>query len=753
MKITWIAAVAAFVLGGPVSQAQNAFVLSNLVSDIPGLAAHTDTNLVNPWGISFSGTSPFWISDNGTGLSTLYNGAGVPNTNLIVQIAPPGGGTPPAAPTGTVFNGTTNFAVNGAASKFIFDTEDGTVSAWASGGVSVLEVDLSKSNAVFKGLASGSANGTNYLYATDFHNGSVVAVDGNWNVARLPGGFADTNIPAGYAPFGIRNIGTNLYVTYALQNAAKHDDVGGAGHGYVDVFDMSGHLLNRLISQGALNSPWGIAMAPAGFGSFGGDLLIGNFGDGLINVFNPTNGAWIDSLNDGTGHAISEPGLWAITFGNGGSGGAAGTLYFTAGIGGGGPVESHGLLGSIAPEFGGLIGTASYHQHNLTSDLAGVADHVDTNLVNPWGISFGASSPFWISDNGTGLSTLYNGLGVPNTNLVVTIPPPAGGAGTAAPTGTVANSVAGFLAGTATAHFIFDTEDGTISTWASGANAVLMLDNSKSNSVFKGLANGAAGGSNYLYATDFRNGQVLAVDTNWHVVPLAGSFTDTNIPAGYAPFGIQAIGTNLYVTYAMQDAAKHDDVGGAGHGYVDVFDMSGHLLNRLISQGALNSPWGIALAPGNYGAYSGALLVGNFGDGYINAYNATNGAWLGPVFKDTGDAFSEPGLWGIAFGNTGTGFKTNTLYFTAGIAGPDTVESHGLFGSLSAALVTFGGAGATNGNVVLNWSGGVGPFTVMGTTNLTAPIQWTTAGTTTNFSLTVTNAGGDAFYRILDAGE
>ena len=196
----------------------------------------------------------------------------------------------------------------------------------------------------------------------------------------------------------------------------------------------------------------------------------------------------------------------------------------------------------------------------------------------------------------------------------------------------------------------------------------------------------------------------------------------------------------------------HDDVGGPGHGYVDIFDMNGNLSSRLISQGALNSPWGLAMAPASFGAYGGALLVGNFGDGYINAYNATNGAWLGPIFDDTGDPFSEPGLWGIAFGNAGTGFSSEKLYFTAGIAGPDAVEDHGLFGSLSAALVSFGTAATTNGNFVINWSGGFGPFTVQQATNLASPVTWSDLATTTNLSMTVSNTAPAAYFRILDTG-
>jgi uncharacterized protein (TIGR03118 family) len=751
MKIKMMAgSILALGLSATLLPGQNAFLQHNLVSDLAGLADQTDPNLVNPWGISFSATSPFWIADNGTGLSTLYNGAGFPEA-LVVTLPPPAGGTPPSAPSGTVFNGTTDFQVSGTGSKFIFSTEDGTISAWVSGTAAVLEWDNSLNGSVYKGIAIGAANGSNFLYATDFHNGQVTVIDGNWDQAALAGAFADTNLPAGYAPFGIQNIGTNIYVTYALQDAEKHDDVAGPGNGYVDVFDMSGHLLQRLISQGALNSPWGVVFAPTGFGSFGGDLLVGNFGDGKINVYNPVTGAWIDVLNDMTGHPIAEPGLWAIVFGNGGSGGATNTLYFTAGIAGSGAVEDHGLLASVTPAYASLVSSVSYHQHNLVSDLEGVADNVDTNLVNPWGISFSAGSPFWIADNGTGLSTLYSGAGVPLA-LVVTIPPPAGGTPPSAPSGTIFNSTTGFPVGGTASKFIFDTEDGTISGWISGSSAVLEVDNSANNAVYKGLATGTVNGSNYLYATDFHNAQITVIDSNWLQVSLAGSFADTNLPSGYAPFGIQAVGTNLYVTYALQDSEKHDDVSGPGNGYVDVFDMSGHLLQRLISQGALNSPWGLAVAAAGFGAFGGTLLVGNFGDGYINSYNVTNGTWLGTVFTDTGDPFSEPGLWGIVFGTGADGFQSNTLYFTAGIAGSGAVEDHGLLGSLSGAIVSFGTTLATNGNVVINWSSGVGPYIVEQTTSLTSPIVWSSLLTTTNLSLTVTNNGAGAFFRILDVG-
>ena len=265
-----------------------------------------------------------------------------------------------------------------------------------------------------------------------------------------------------------------------------------------------------------------------------------------------------------------------------------------------------GILLTVAPPM--VRGQNFYRQHNLVSDLPGMADITDTNLINPWGISFSATSPFWISDNGTGLSTLYNSTGAVQS-LVVTIPPPTGQPGPAAPSGTIANSVAGFTSTSgATAHFLFDTEDGTISAWSSGTSAVLKVDFSTSNAVFKGLASGAYNGGNYIYATDFHNGQVDMFDTNYALV---GSFTDATLPSGYAPFGIQNLGGQLYVTFALQDQAKHDDAPSPGNGYVDVFDTGGNLVEHFASQGALNSPWGIARAPLGFGPFSGDILIGN----------------------------------------------------------------------------------------------------------------------------------------------
>lgn len=321
-----------------------AYVQTNLVSDIPGLAANTDANLVNPWGIASSPTSPFWVSDNKTGLTTLYNSAGVPQSLVVTIPSPLGGSTP----TGQVFNPTADFKVGVNKALFIFATEDGTISGWAGGTAAIQAADLSGQGAVFKGLALGNVGSNNFLYATDFRNGTIDVFNASFTPMSLSGNFVDPNLPAGYAPFNIQDLNGQLYVTYAQQDATKHDDVGGPGKGFVDVFNTSGVLESRLISNGALNAPWGLALAPAGFGDFGGDLLVGNFGDGVINAFDPTTGTFLGTLSDKNGNPIVNLGLWGLKFGNDGNGGDANALYFTAGIPGPDQIEDHGLLGRIS---------------------------------------------------------------------------------------------------------------------------------------------------------------------------------------------------------------------------------------------------------------------------------------------------------------------------------------------------------------------------------------------------------------------
>jgi uncharacterized protein (TIGR03118 family) len=345
------------------------FKQTNLVSDLPGVAKTTDPDLVNPWGVSFSSTSPFWVSDNGSGLATLYNGAG-DKLGLVVTV-PPAGSTP----TGQVFNATPNF--NG--DLFIFASENGTITGWRGAlGTTAETLSSSTMDGVYKGLAIGTTPSGTYLYATDFHNNQITVLPGT-GAPALTGNFTDPTLPAGYAPFNIQNIGGKLYVTYAVQDAAGHDDVAGPGNGIVDVFDLQGNFLKRLISNGGpLNSPWGMAIAPAGFGNFGNDLLVGNFGDGTINAFDPTTGDFLGQVDGSNGKPLINMGLWDLTFGNGGNGGSPDDLYFTAGIPGPGEVEDHGLFGSIAvvptPEPGtltligsGLLGLIGYRRRRSSS--------------------------------------------------------------------------------------------------------------------------------------------------------------------------------------------------------------------------------------------------------------------------------------------------------------------------------------------------------------------------------------------------
>jgi uncharacterized protein (TIGR03118 family) len=317
--------------------AANVYKKRNLVSDIDGVARITDPNLVNPWGLAFGPATPAWVSDNGTDVSTLYSGGvrkSIPVTLPLVV------GIPGGAPTGVVFNGTPGFKVNGTPAHFIFDSEAGTITAWNAGTQAVTEATTP--GAIYKGLAIASKASTTMLYAANFHTGKIDVFDDSFAPVTVPGGFVDPNLPAGFAPFNIQEIAGRLVVAYAQQDADAEDEVAGAGLGYVDVFDTSGHLLRRLVSQGALNAPWGLAIAPRHFGPFSGDLLVGNFGDGAINAYDPRTGAFRGTLENKDGNQIKVNGLWALRFGNGVIG-TPQTLLFTAGIGD----EAHGLFGEI----------------------------------------------------------------------------------------------------------------------------------------------------------------------------------------------------------------------------------------------------------------------------------------------------------------------------------------------------------------------------------------------------------------------
>ncbi len=314
---------------------------------------------------------------------------------------------------------------------------------------------------------------------------------------------------------------------------------------------------------------------------------------------------------------------------------------------------------------------------NLTSDITNAASVMDPDLVNPWGLSISPSGPWWVSDNGTGLSTLYNSSGQ-NQGLIVTIPP-GSGSGTGTPSGTVYNGTGGFKINGQPSAFLFCTEDGTISGWYGGTTAYIAVNNNGNGAVYKGMALASQGGANYLYVANFNAGTVEAYDTNFAPHSFgSNAFVDTTLPAGYAPFNVQLIGSKLVVAYAKQDAAKHDDVPGQGFGYVDIYDTAGNLSLRLAHTVYLNAPWGVALAPSNFGGFSNDLLIGNFGNGAISAYNMSTGAFVGNFFDVNDLPLKIDGLWALAFGNGGSGGPTTTLYFTAGPFN----ENHGIFGSI-----------------------------------------------------------------------
>jgi uncharacterized protein (TIGR03118 family) len=322
---------------GATAASDNVYSVTNLVSDQSGQAANTDSNLVNAWGLTSTAGSPWWVSDNQTDVATIYRANGT-TARAPVTVS--------SAPTGAVSNSSSDFVITGttAPATFIFSTEHGQILAWAgsvSGNTATQEA--ASPGAIYKGLAIAGDR----LYATDFHHGRVDVFDGTFQPVNSPGAFVDPGIPSGFAPFGIQNVNGNIVVTYAKQDADQEDDVKGQSLGFVDMFSTTGTFLGRIATRGQLNAPWGIAMAPANFGSFSGDLLIGNFGDGEISAYEPQpDGSFelVGQLRTANHKVISIDGLWALQFGKGAANnGPTNTLFFTAGPND----ESHGLFGTI----------------------------------------------------------------------------------------------------------------------------------------------------------------------------------------------------------------------------------------------------------------------------------------------------------------------------------------------------------------------------------------------------------------------
>ena len=342
-------------------------------------------------------------------------------------------------------------------------------------------------------------------------------------------------------------------------------------------------------------------------------------------------------------------------------------------------------IAAVAFSFVSVAFAQHYTRTDLTTNSSTVssAPNVDPNLVNPWGLSRSTDSPWWIADNGTGLSTLYDGTGaiVP---LVVTIPPPKNTQGTAAPTGTVYNYTTSFeVASGAPAIFLFVTEDGTKSGWNPNVNvnAAVVMINAPNQAIYKGLALATTAAGPRLYVSNFKTGNVEVYDGNFKRQQAEERFHD-KLPPNYAPFGIQNVGGDIVVTFVQRDPGSEDENDGPGLGFVRVFDTSGNVLVRVQHGTYLNAPWAIALAPGDFGPFSHRLLIGNFGDGTINAFNAFSGKFEGTLLDSTtGGSLSIDGLWAISFAGNGAGNGSATeLYFSAGPNG----ESNGVFGKLTA---------------------------------------------------------------------
>jgi uncharacterized protein (TIGR03118 family) len=387
--------------------AGNAYLQHNLVADQPGIADFTDPNLVNPWGIYTTATSPFWVNDGGTGLATVYSSNG--SVSATKPSIPPGAKDPsPSTPTGGVANATGGFLVQGNAPNFIFATADGTLSCFVSK-ISATQaqqtVDNSAAGANYYGLAisATTTNAAPLLYAANFHTGNIDVFDTNFKPFTVSGNFTDPATPAGYAPFNIQNLGGKLYVMYAKQNSAKNFATVGAGLGSVSIFDLNGNLLQHVATGAPLNAPWGVAIAPATFGAFASDILIGNFGDGTINAFDPTSGKSLGTLADQNGNTISISGLWALFVGNGGSGGDANALYFAAGVGN----QLHGLFGSLqaAPTI------SSSNVGNAADTATGIASNT---YISIFGSNLAPITRNWTNSDfsGTKLPTSLDGVGV-----------------------------------------------------------------------------------------------------------------------------------------------------------------------------------------------------------------------------------------------------------------------------------------------------------------------------------------------------
>ena len=529
----------------------NAYLVHNLVSDLFATADFMDPNLVNPWGFATTASSPFWVTDGGTGLSTVYSSNGTPSATKP-SVPPSAKGVAPSTPTGIVANATGGFQVQGKNASFIFVTADGTVSGWASSvsaTAAQLMVDNSSSGAAYFGLAisATTTNATPLLYAANLGSGNIDIFDTNYKPVAMPGAFVDPSVPAGFAPFNIQNEGGKLYVMYAKQNASK--TFAAPGGGYVAIFDLNGNLLKHLVSNGPLNEPWGVAIAPATFGAFANDVLIGNFGDGTINAFDPNTGNALGALIDENGNTISISGLWGLIVGNGGSGGDPNAVYFAAGIAN----QKHGLLGSIqaAPTITSVTGAAAT-QANIAPG----------SYISIFGASLAPITRNWTySDfNGSALPKSLDGVGITvdgKPSYVYYISPKQIDVLVAADTtsgpvqvvvtdnGLVSNSMTATMAPTAPAFFLFKDNKSIAAVHANGAIV-------GATTLYTGLSTPAAPGETIaLLGNGFGVTNPAAADGTIITLPLPCATTPT-VMVGGAPANVVycgLVGTGVYEVY------------------------------------------------------------------------------------------------------------------------------------------------------------------------------------------------------------
>jgi uncharacterized protein (TIGR03118 family) len=363
--------------------------------------------------------------------------------------------------------------------------------------------------------------------------------------------------------------------------------------------------------------------------------------------------------------------------------GAAALLFSLVACGGGGGGSTSATPPPPAP--------TAYQLTTLVSDqaIAGVTT-TDVNLVNPWGLAYGPTTDFWVANQGTATTTVYDGLGRrPTTPITVAVPAVPGHV-MGGPTGVVFNGSTAFLGD----EFLLASLDGCICGWSAGVTTTRRVDNSGVQAVYTGLATGASGTATYVFAANFNAGTIDVFDASYAPVNLgATALVDPTLPAGFSPFNVQVLAGKLYVTYAKHVPPALRETPGAGFGYVSLFNLDGTFVRRVASAGSLNSPWGLAIAPATFGPYSGALLVGNFGDGHITAFDTTTGAQLGQLSGASGAPLAVSGLWGMAFGNDASAGKSNQLYLTAG----PQAETHGLFATISYGATGTGGGGTGGG--------------------------------------------------------